>query len=116
MKRRMKTCWHVYIILCSDNSLYTGITTNVERRFLEHKAGRGAKYFRGHQPLQLIYLESGHDRNTAVKKEIRIKRMKRSEKCLLVLSDMNEIRDGGTEDSEGCEPLLGGMGVAHVFP
>jgi putative endonuclease len=93
MKPGANNCWQVYIILCSDNSLYTGITTNIERRFSQHKTGRGAKYFRGHQPLQLIYLESGHDRNTAVKKELKIKRMKHSEKSLLVLSDMNEIRD-----------------------
>ncbi len=89
----LENSWQVYIILCSDNSLYTGITTNIERRFSQHKTGRGAKYFRGHQPLQLIYLESGYDRNTAVKKELKIKRMKRSEKCLLILSDLNEIRD-----------------------
>jgi putative endonuclease len=93
MKPKSITCWQVYIILCSDNSLYTGTTTNIERRFSQHKTGRGAKYFRGRQPLKLIYLESGRDRNTAVKKELKIKGMKRSEKCLLVLSDMNEIRD-----------------------
>jgi putative endonuclease len=89
----VENSWQVYIILCSDDSLYTGITTNVERRFSQHKTGQGAKYFRGHQPLQLVYLESRYDRNTAAKKELKIKRMKRSEKYLLILSDLNEIRD-----------------------
>jgi len=91
MEQRSQNNWQVYVILCSDNSLYTGITTDVERRFLQHKTGRGAKYFRGRQPLQVIYLESGYDRNTAVKKELKIKRMKHAEKCLLALSDMNEM-------------------------
>ncbi|MFZ3115050.1 MAG: GIY-YIG nuclease family protein [Syntrophales bacterium] len=82
----------MYIILCADDSFYTGITTNAEKRFLQHKDGRGAKYFRGHQPLKLIYLESGYDRSAATKKELEIKRLKHSEKCLLILSDMNELK------------------------
>ena len=64
------TNWHVYIILCSDDTLYTGITTDVERRLQQHGGGRGAKYFRGRRPIRLLYLESGHTRSSAGKREI----------------------------------------------
>jgi putative endonuclease len=75
--------WSVYIILCSDDTLYTGITTDVERRMRQHASGQGAKYFRGRQPRELLYLEGGHDRSTASKREIEIKSMRRSDKELL---------------------------------
>ena len=76
--------WQVYIILCSDNSLYTGITTDMERRFRQHQEGRGAKYFRGRQPLQVVYLENGHCRSSATRREAQIKAMNRTDKTLLV--------------------------------
>ena len=83
-QERFELNWHVYIILCSDDTLYTGITTDIERRMRQHADGRGAKYFRGRQPKQLVYLEGGHDRSSASKRELFIKGMKRSEKNLLV--------------------------------
>ena len=76
--------WLVYIILCSDNSLYTGITTDCERRFRQHAAGRGARYFRGRQPLQVVYLEHDHSRSSAARREAEIKAMNRGDKDLLV--------------------------------
>ena len=76
--------WQVYIILCSDNSLYTGITTDCERRFRHHAEGRGAKYFRGRQPVQVVYLEHGHCRSSATRREAQIKAMDRADKELLV--------------------------------
>ena len=85
--------WQVYIIVCSDDSLYTGITINLERRISKHKNGQGAKYFRGRRPVRVIYLESGHDWSTAAKIERKIKRMKRSEKLLLAFLELNEIKD-----------------------
>jgi putative endonuclease len=75
--------WQIYIILCSDNSLYTGITTDIERRLRQHADGRGAKYFRGRRPTRLLYLESGHTRSSAARRELAIKRMKRAAKFLL---------------------------------
>ena len=84
--------WQVYIIACSDNSLYTGITTDVKRRFVQHQCGRGAKYFRGRQPVQVIYLESGHNLSSAMRKEASIKKMERSKKDLLISADSNEMR------------------------
>ena len=76
--------WQVYMILCSDNSFYTGITTDMGRRFRQHAEGRGARYFRGRQPLQVVYLETGHTRATAASREVRIKAMSRAEKEALV--------------------------------
>ncbi len=76
--------WQVYIILCSDDSLYTGITTDVERRFSQHLAGTGAKYFRGRSPRQIVYLEVGHDRSSASRREAEIKRLRPADKRRLI--------------------------------
>ncbi len=77
--------WHVYIILCSDDSYYTGITTHMERRFVQHATGRGAKYFRGREPRQVVYLESGHTRSSAGRREAEIKGLTRAAKATLAL-------------------------------
>lgn len=76
--------WCVYIILCSDHSLYTGITTDPERRFREHADGKGAKYFRGRRPLKIAYLEADHTRGSATARELEIKRMTHGEKSALI--------------------------------
>lgn len=75
--------WQVYIILCSDDSLYTGITTDVARRFAQHACGRGAKYFRARRPTRVVYLEHGHTRSSAARREAEIKRLPRDAKCRL---------------------------------
>jgi putative endonuclease len=85
--------WSVYIILCTSDTLYTGITIDVARRFRQHAAGEGAKYFRGRQPKQLVYIEPGHNRSSATKREISLKKMNREEKLRLIASDMNKIKD-----------------------
>ena len=90
--------WQVYIILCGDDSLYTGITTDVERRFDQHAAGTGAKYFRGHVPLRLVYLEEGHDRSSAGKREAQIKKLRPVDKRRLLASPDNQFR-GAVEPS-----------------
>lgn len=87
---RTSTAWQVYIILCSDRSLYTGITTDIEKRFRQHKEGKGAKYFRGREPLEVVYLENGHTRSTAATREAAIKAMSREEKAVLAELEFNE--------------------------
>ena len=72
------------MILCSDDSLYTGITTDMERRFKQHEEGRGAKYFRGRSPKQIVYLEQDLSRSSAARREIQIKNFSRSEKLNLI--------------------------------
>ena len=83
--------WLVYIILCTDNTLYTGITTDIENRLFEHLSGLGAKYFRGRSPQHLVYLETGHDRSTASIREAAIKNLARTEKLELIASVQNEV-------------------------
>jgi len=84
--------WRVYIILCTDNSLYTGITTDMERRLAQHGTLRGAKYFRGRKPRQVVYMESGHSRGTASRREAAIKKLPRAGKERLIASAQNELR------------------------
>lgn len=81
--------WLVYIIKCDDGSLYTGITTNLDRRFKQHASKRGAKYFRGRCPLEVVYVEQGHSRRSATQREIRIKALKHQEKLSLIASLVN---------------------------
>ena len=69
---------------CADKSLYTGITTNLERRLAEHAAGRGAKYTRGRGPFRLVYSETCAGRAEATRREAAIKLMDKANKCLLV--------------------------------
>jgi len=72
-----ESCWSVYIIRCGDGSLYTGIATDVERRFGEHvsQGPKAAKYLRGRLPLEIIYRREIGSRSEASKEELRIKRM-----------------------------------------
>ena len=79
--------WNLYIIEASDASLYTGISTDVERRFEEHRSGnKGARYFNGREPLEVVYIESGHNRSSASKREAEIKGMTRAQKKSLIAS------------------------------
>ncbi len=77
--------WYVYIVRASDQSLYTGITTDPERRLAEHQSGKaGAKYFRGRTALEMVYLEVSTDRSSASKREAQIKKLSRLEKLALI--------------------------------
>lgn len=76
--------YYVYIILCADDSLYTGITTDVERRFAEHVAGTGAAYTRSHKPVRVVYTEEVTGRGAAQKKEAAIKKLTKQQKESLV--------------------------------
>jgi putative endonuclease len=91
LRRYGMSDWLVYMIRCTDDSLYTGITNNIERRMLQHARLRGARYFRVRRPRELVYIELGHDRSSASKREAQIKSLSRSEKVRLVDSGQNEI-------------------------
>jgi len=82
--------WQVYIIRCSDGTLYTGITRDIERRLAQHGSSAGAKYFRGRRPEAVVYLEGGHDRSSASRREARIKQLSRTDKLRLIGSPANE--------------------------
>ena len=75
--------WFVYILRCGDNTLYTGITDDVEKRLTAHRAGKGAKYTRGRGPLELLHKEELPDKPTALRREIAIKKLPRQKKLEL---------------------------------
>ena len=77
--------YYVYIVRCADNTLYTGIATNLERRVEEHNnSTKGAKYTRTRRPVSLVHYEAHVDRSTASKRECQIKKMSRAEKLELI--------------------------------
>lgn len=81
---RNKPTWYLYILKCGDGSLYTGITTDVERRIKQHTEGTGAKYTRGKGPLKLVYKKRFKNRSLASKREAAIKKLTREEKIKLI--------------------------------
>ena len=76
--------WRVYIIECSDGSLYTGITNDLDRRITAHNDGRGAKYTKSRRPVRLRYSEPAADRKNASKREYAIKSLRKAEKMRLI--------------------------------
>jgi len=78
--------WYVYLLMCSDKTLYCGITTNVSRRIFEHNnTKRGAKYTRGRRPVKLIGTLEKNNRSEATITEIKIKKLKKEEKIAVFL-------------------------------
>ena len=76
--------WVVYILRCGDDSLYTGITDDLQRRLKAHESGKGAKYTRGRGPLTVVYTEQQTDRAAASRREWEIKHMTREQKLALI--------------------------------
>ncbi len=81
---REETMAFVYILECSDGSLYTGWTSDLEKRVARHNEGKAAKYTRSKRPVTLKYFETCEDKSSALRREAEIKRMKRSEKLALL--------------------------------
>jgi len=85
MSETKSPCWSVYIVRCADDSLYTGITTNLARRLREHNSDRaGAKYTRPRRPVRLVYREDADSRSHASKRENEIKKLTQKQKLLLI--------------------------------
>ena len=80
----MEPIWYVYILRCADDTLYTGISTDVEKRLQAHRTSRGAKYTRSRCPLTLVYREVCGSHSQALKREYQIKSMTRAEKLQLI--------------------------------
>ncbi len=76
--------YFVYILECKDGSLYTGITTDVERRFVEHQKGVGSNFTRAKKAKRIVYSEQQANRSTALKREAEIKKLKREQKLALI--------------------------------
>ena len=77
---------YLYIVECEGNTLYTGITTDVDARLVQHRSGKGAKYTRGRGPLELVYREKCEDHSQALKREYAVKQLSRQEKLRLCAS------------------------------
>lgn len=85
--------YYVYILECSDKTLYTGITTNLSRRVDEHNhSSRGAKYTRVRRPIKLLYSKECGDRSQASQEEYRIKKLSRVEKLELISKNRDNIK------------------------
>lgn len=76
--------YHIYLLECADGSIYTGITTDVARRFREHTEGKGAHYTKARKAMKLLYTEKAKDRSAAQKREAEIKAWPRSRKLTLI--------------------------------
>lgn len=79
--------WYVYLIRTSEDKLYCGITNNLERRFKQHVAGKGAKALRGRGPLKLVWSQAQMNKSEALKTEIAIKKLSKKRKESLVALD-----------------------------
>lgn len=80
----MELIWYLYILRCCDGTLYTGITTDVEKRLETHRSGKGAKYTRGRGPLELVYRETCGSHSDALKREMAVKRLTRTQKEAMI--------------------------------
>lgn len=76
--------YYLYILQCSDKSLYTGITTDLKRRLLEHKSGKGAHYTSSRGAVKIVYTEEYPNRSSASKREAEVKKLKRKEKISII--------------------------------
>jgi len=74
----------LYILRCGDGTLYTGVTTDVEKRLAAHRGGKGAKYTRGRGPLTVVYREECGDKSAALRRELAVKALSRQEKLALI--------------------------------
>ncbi len=84
--------WHIYILECQDGSLYTGITDNLERRFEEHKSGKGGKFTHAFKVNKLLYSEPCGSKNEALKREAQIKGCTRKKKLALINGDLELLK------------------------
>ncbi len=90
----MEQIWKLYILRCGDGSLYTGITTDVEKRLEVHRSGRGAKYTRGRGPLEVVYREECGAHSMALKRELEIKSLSRIQKEALIARNQTFAQEG----------------------
>ncbi len=81
-----KTPWYTYILRCRDNTLYTGMTNDLEKRLAAHNDGSGAKYTRARLPVDLVYYETMQSRSAAASREFKIKKMPRKKKQAMIAS------------------------------
>lgn len=76
--------WFVYILLCEDGSFYTGYSNNPQKRFLDHKNGKGGRYTRSHKPIKIVYIEKLESKSSALKREDQIKGWSKAKKIKIL--------------------------------
>ncbi|MGB3341691.1 MAG: GIY-YIG nuclease family protein [bacterium] len=96
--KKEESMWYVYIIECSDNTLYVGVTLDIERRLKEHNSGKGGRYTRARMPVNLIYNESYNSKSKALKREIQIKGWTKRKKIALIQN--NYVKLGQYDQSK----------------
>ena len=94
---------YTYILRCSDGSLYTGWTYDLEKRLQAHNSGKGAKYTRSRTPVELVYYEAFERKEEAMSREVGIKSLTRQQKMKLILDNRFLLSEGGNSH-EGNEP------------
>jgi len=93
MKNASTSLWFLYVVQCNDESLYTGVTTNVSRRIHEHnKTSRGAKYTRSRRPVCLVYQENHGDRSLAQKAEHQFRKLTRIQKEKVIKESHSQVK------------------------
>ncbi|MFC1808307.1 GIY-YIG nuclease family protein [Candidatus Omnitrophota bacterium] len=84
--------WYLYIVLCKDNSLYTGITTDIKRRISEHNTGKGGACTAARRPVKLVYHEQRSSKGEALKREAQIKRWTHAKKIAFIDQNKTKLR------------------------
>lgn len=100
----MAVTWYVYVLLCENEHLYTGISTDVERRFKAHVAGKGARYTRSNKPVKVLGQSRCDDRSSALRREYAIKQLSAADKLSLVADWSHESTPAA--ESVPCSQLL----------
>ena len=90
----MESQWYLYVLRCGDGTLYTGITTDVEKRFAAHQSGKGAKYTRGRGPLEMVHREKCADHSEALKREHAFKQLSREQKLAFLAQAEKDGKNG----------------------
>lgn len=80
---------YAYMLECSDGTLYSGYTTDIEKRLKNHNAGKGSKYTRARLPVKLVYLEECEDKSSAMSRECQLKKLNRKRKLQLISEYQN---------------------------
>ncbi len=93
--------WSLYILQCGDGSFYTGVTTDIDRRFRQHQAGRASRYTRTHQPVALVYREECGTRSRALSRECAVKALGRQAKIDLIAGKAAGKNEGRTKRRTG---------------
>ena len=89
----MEREWELYILLCGDGTLYTGIARDARKRLEMHQRGKGARYTRGRGPLRLVYREKCDSHTQALRREMAVKKLTRAQKEALIAQGAGRVMD-----------------------